>query len=110
MKHNVALLLILLLSLETACSLGQRAADVPCHSDMVQTSPGVILPLSSGQTYQVFSTDNHLSMMWRPLDRLVVCPIGGGGVTMTNLSDKNAKVRAVLIPNLSWYVLQGRAN
>jgi hypothetical protein len=110
MKHPLAIILILLLSLETACSLGQRAADVPCHNDMVQTSPGVILPLASGQTYQVFPADNRVSMMWRPLDRLLVCPIGGGAVTMTNLSDKNAKVRAVLITNPSWFILQGRTD
>ena len=110
MKNPVAMLFVFLLSLQTACSLGQRAADVPCHNDMVETSPGVILPLSSGQTYQVFPTDNHVSMMWQPLDKLSICPMGGTGVTITDLSDKNEKVRALYIPDSSWFLLQGQVN
>ncbi len=110
MKNPVVILFVLLLSLQTGCSLGQRAADVPCHNDMIETSPGVILPLSSGQTYQVFPTDNPVSVMWQPLDKLSVCPTGGGGVTITNLSDKKERVRALFMPDSSWFLLQGQAN
>jgi hypothetical protein len=96
--------LLLALGLETACSLGQPAAAVACHNDRVETSPGVILPLASGQTYQVYPTDNKISMMWLPADRLIVCPIGGGSVEITNRSAKNEKIRAAQIFNLGWLV------
>ena len=98
--------LLLFLSLEGGCSLGKTAAATPCHSDRVQTSPGVILPLSSGQTYQVYPTDNHISMMWLPQDKLLVCPIGGSAAEITNLSEKNEKIRAVRIFNLNLIIQQ----
>ena len=94
--------LLLFLSLEAGCPLGKTAAATPCHSDRVQTSPGVILPLSSGQTYQVYPTDNKISMMWLPADRLIVCPIGGGAVEITDRSAKNEQIRALQIFNLGW--------
>jgi hypothetical protein len=101
----IALVLLCLLSVsQTACTLGRPAAEVPCHNDAVQTSPGVILPLASGQTYQVYPTDNTISMMWLPLDKLTVCPLGGAAVEITNLSRKAEKVRAVRIFNPGWYV------
>jgi hypothetical protein len=68
----------------------------------VQTSPGVILPLGSGQTYQVYPTDNTISMTWLPTDRLIVCPLGGAAVTITNTTEKNEKIRAVRIFDLGW--------
>jgi hypothetical protein len=98
--------LLLLLSFEGGCSLGTTAASTPCHSDRVQTSPGVILPLSSGQLYQVYPTDNRVSMMWLPQDKLRVCPIGGSAAEITNLSDKNQKIRAVRIYNLNLIIQQ----
>ena len=104
MKRLATTSLILLLGFETACSLGQTAAVTPCHGDRVQTSPGVIFALSSGQTYQVFPTDNRISMTWLPLDKLIVCPIGGSGVEITNTTEKGEKVRAIQIFNLSWYL------
>jgi hypothetical protein len=104
MKRLAATSLILLLGFESACSTGLTAADAPCHSDTVQTSPGVILALSSGQTYQVFPTDNRISMMWLPTDKLTVCPIGGAAVEITNATAKGAKVKAIQIFNLGWDV------
>jgi hypothetical protein len=104
MKCLAAISLILLLGFETACSLGQTAAVTPCHGDTVQTSPGVILPLSSGQTYQVYPTDNHISMNWLPMDKLIVCPIGGAAVEITNTTKKDEKVRALQMFNIGWYV------
>jgi hypothetical protein len=101
MNRLAASALLVLLSLEGGCSLGTTAAATPCHSDRVQTSPGVLLPLSSGQLYQVYPTDNHVSMLWLPQDRLIVCPIGGGAVAITNLSHKDEKIRAVRIYNLN---------
>jgi hypothetical protein len=98
--------LLLVVSLEGGCSLGRTAAATPCHSDRVQTSPGVILPLSSGQTYQVYPTDNHISMLWLPLDQLTVCPIGGAAVEITNLSKKNERIRAVRIYNFNFLIPQ----
>ncbi len=98
------LILLLSLGFESACSLGRPAAAVPCHDDRVQTSPGVILPLASGQSYQVFPTDNKISMTWLPADRLTVCPIGGGAVEITDRSAKNQKIRALRIVNLGWVV------
>ena len=103
-KPIATLLPILLLGLQAACSTGKPAAVTPCHSDTVQTSPGVILPLSSGQTYQVYPTDNHISMNWLPLDKLIVCPIGGGAVEITNSSERGERVKAMRIFNLGWYV------
>ncbi len=97
MKSWFPKLLLLLLCLPTACTLGQRAKDVPCHNDTVQESPGVVLSLSSGQTYQVFPTDNRISMAWLPLDKLIVCQIGGSGVQITNISKRGEKVRALRI-------------
>jgi hypothetical protein len=104
MKRLATIPLILLLGFETACSVGKTAADTPCHGDTVQTSPGVILPLSSGQTYQVYPTDNRISMTWLPMDKLIVCPIGGSAVEITNKTSKDEKVRAVRIFNLDWYL------
>lgn len=104
MKRVTAMALILLLGCEAACSTGKTAAVTPCHRDTVQTSPGIILPLSSGQTYQVYPTDNHISMNWLPLDRLIVCPIGGGAVEITNISEKGEKIRALRIFNPAWYM------
>jgi len=95
--------LLLVLGFETACA-STPAAAVPCHSDAVQTSPGVILPLASGQTYQVYPTDNRISMTWLPMDRLIVCPIGGAAVQITDTTAKGEKIRAVQIFNLGWYV------
>ncbi len=106
MKRFVGPALLLILSLEGGCSLGKTAATAPCHSDRVQTSPGVILPLSSGLTYQVYPTDNHISMLWLPLDRLTVCPIGGAAVEITNLSRKNERIRAVRIYNFNVLIQQ----
>ncbi len=104
-SNRWAVLTLLLLSgFETGCSLGRPAAAVPCHNDQVQTSPGMILPLASGQTYQVYPTDNKISMTWLPADRLVVCPIGGGAVEITDRSAKNEKIRALQIFNLGWVV------
>jgi len=108
MKPPITAPLILLLSLFAACSTGRTAADTPCHADMVQTSPGVILPLESGQTFQVYPTDNHISMVWQPLDNLLVCPLGGAAVEITNLSDGNKKIKALQIFDLGWYILQGQ--
>jgi hypothetical protein len=100
-----AIITLLLLSVaETACSLGKTPATAPCHADTVQTSPGVILPLGSGQTYQVYPTDNHISMNWLPTDQLIVCPIGGAAVEITNTSERGQKIRALQIFNLGWYV------
>jgi len=104
MKRWITASLILLLGFETACSMGRTAAVTPCHGDTVQTSPGLILPLSSGQTFQVYPTDNHISMMWLPMDKLTLCPIGGTGYEITNLSQKDEKVRAVRILISPWYV------
>lgn len=104
MRRFATTSLILLLGFQTACSLGQKAADVPCYSDTVQTSPGIFLALSSGQTYQVFPTDNRISMAWLPMDRLTVCQIGGAAVEITNTTEKDEKVRALRIFNPGWYV------
>jgi hypothetical protein len=106
MNRFAGSVLLLLLSLEGGCSLGTTAPATPCHSDRVQTSPGVILPLSSGQLYQVYPTDNHISMMWLPQDKLSVCPIGGSAVEMTNLSEKDETIRAVRIFNLNLIIQQ----
>jgi len=96
--------LLVVLGSEAACSLGKPAAAVACHADTVQTSPGVILPLGSGQTYQVYPTDNTISMMWLPRDRLIVCPIGGAVAEITNTTRKNEKIRAIRIFNLNWVI------
>ena len=104
MKRLAGAALGLLLCLETGCSLGKSAADTSCHSDMVQTSPGVILPLSSGQLYQVYPTDNTVSMLWLPLDKLTVCPVGGSAVEITNHTAKDEKIKAVRIFNLPWTI------
>jgi hypothetical protein len=96
--------LLFLLAFDAGCSPVRPAASVACHTDTVQTSPGVILPLGSGQTYQVYPTDNTISMMWVPLDKLIVCPIGGAGVEITNVSRKNEKIRALRIFNLGWQI------
>jgi hypothetical protein len=93
-KHLITTSLILLLGSSAACSMGRGAAEAPCHNDRVQTSPGLVLPLASGQIYQVYPTDNHISMNWRPLDKLLVCPIGGGSVEITNMTEKDEKVSA----------------
>lgn len=103
MKRLAIIMLILPLGL-AACSTGRTAAATPCHADTVQTSPGLVMDLGSGQTYRVYPTDNHISMNWLPLDRLIVCPIGGAAVELTNISQKNQKVRAVRIFNPGWYV------
>jgi hypothetical protein len=92
--------LILLLSLETACSLGRPAASSACHADKVRTSPGVFLPVASGLLYQVYPSDNTISMLWRPLDKLIICPTGGASVTITNVTEKDETVRAVRIFNV----------
>ncbi len=101
MNRWFSFLLFVLLGSQTACTLGQQAKDVPCHGDTVQESPGVVLALSSGQTYQVFPADNRISMMWLPLDRLSVCPIGGAGVEITNVSERGEQVRALRVFN--WF-------
>jgi hypothetical protein len=103
-KRCAAASVILLLGFATGCSTGRPAALTPCYRDTVQTSPGVILPLSSGLVYQVYPTDNHVSMTWLPLDKLIVCPIGGSAVEMTNISEKGEKVRALRLYNWAWYV------
>jgi hypothetical protein len=92
--------LSLLLGFEAACSLGRPEAGNACHADEVRTSPGVFLPLASGQLYQVYPSDNTISMLWRPLDRLVVCPTSGAAVTITNMTEKGETVRAVRIFNV----------
>jgi hypothetical protein len=104
MKRLAVMPLILLLGLTSACSVGRTAANTQCYADTVQTSPGLVMDLGSGQTYHVYPTDNHISMNWLPLDRLTVCPIGGSAVELTNISQKNQKVRAVRIFNPGWYV------
>ena len=104
MRPLAAISLILLLGSETACSAGTSAVLAPCHHDAVSTSPGIILALASGQTYQVYPTDNHISMNWLPADRLVVCPIGGTAVRITDVSEKGETVQAVRIFNLGWYI------
>lgn len=45
-------------------------------------------------------------MMWRPLDRLTICPIGGGAVTITNLTEKGEQVRAFRVFNFFWLQYQ----
>jgi hypothetical protein len=104
MTLRAAIALLAVLGLGTACSPERPVIVGPCHRDTVQTSPGLILSLSSSQTYQVFPTDNHISMTWLPMDRLIVCPIGGAAVEMTNSTKKGAKIRALRIFNLNWYV------
>jgi hypothetical protein len=104
MNRWAAITLLLLLGTQTACSLGKTAATAPCYNDTVQTSPGVILPLGSGQTFQVYPTDNHISMNWLPTDKLIVCPIGGAAVEITNTSERNEKIHALQIFNFGWYV------
>jgi hypothetical protein len=95
---------LLLLCGQSACTLGQTAARTPCHADMVQTSSGPLLALSSGQTYQIFPTDIRSTAFWLPLDKLTVCPIGGSGVEITNLTAKTKPIRALQIFNLGNYV------
>ena len=101
-KRWISAPLFLLLSLESACSLGQTAAHTACHRDTLQNSSGVYLPLASGQLYQVYPSGNTTSMMWRPLDKLIVCPIGGSAVTITNISEKDEQVRAIRVFNFFW--------
>ena len=90
----------LLLSLEAACTLGRPATSSACHEDKVRTSPGLILPLASGQIYQVYPNDNMISMLWRPLDKVTICPTGGASVTITNTTEKGETVRAVRVFNV----------
>jgi hypothetical protein len=104
MNRLAKCLLLVLLICQTACTLGQTAAQTPCHADMVQTSSGPLLGLSSGQTYQIFPTDIRSTAFWLPLDKLTVCPIGGSGVRITNLTAKTQPIRALRIFNLGNYI------
>jgi hypothetical protein len=96
--------LLVLLCGQAGCTPGRTAAQTPCHADMVQTSSGPLLALSSGQTYQIFPTDIRRTAFWLPLDKLTVCPIGGSGVAITNLTAKTQPVRALQIFNLGTYI------
>lgn len=82
------------------CAHGRTAAQAACYGDAVQTSPGSFLPMASSRLYQVYPTDNHISMMWRPLDQVRICPLGGGAVEITNTTEKGAKVKAVQVYTL----------
>jgi hypothetical protein len=104
MKRLAGFGVLLLLWGQSACTLGRTAAESPCHADMVQTSSGPMLALSSGQTYQIFPTDIRSTAFWLPLDKLTVCPIGGSGVEITNLTAKTKPIRALQIFNLGNYV------
>lgn len=100
-KRWTAASLILLAGLLAGCSHGQTAAQAACYADAVQTSPGFFLPMASGRLFQVYPTDNQISMAWRPLDKVIVCPIGGSAVEITNTTEKGAKVKAIRLFNLS---------
>jgi hypothetical protein len=100
MNHWPAIAALLPLSLLAACTTGKSAAQSACTADAVQTSPGLYIFAASGQIYQVYPTDNQTSMLWRPLDKLTICPLTGGAVTITNTSEKNAKVRALQVTYL----------
>lgn len=91
MKRRLCLLPLLLLA---GCAT-RTAADAGCYADRVQTSPGIYLATASGRIFQVYPTDNQTSMMWRPLDRLVICPTGGAGVSIVNTTEKGQTVKAV---------------
>jgi hypothetical protein len=105
MKCLAQCALLVLLSCQAACTLGKTAAQMPCHADMVQdTSSGPLLSLSSGQTYQIYPTDIRSTLFWLPLDKLTVCPIGGSGVQITNLTAKTKPIRALQIFNLGNYI------
>lgn len=100
-KPLAAVSLMLLLGFAPGCSRGQTAAQAPCYRDAVQTSPGTFLPMASGRLFQVYPTDNQISMGWRPLDRVIVCPIGGAAVEIINMTEKGAKVKAIQLFPLS---------
>jgi hypothetical protein len=97
LQYWAAAPLILLLGATTGCTLGRQAVVSPCFNDAIETSPGIYLPMNSGRLYEVYLTDNRISMGWRPTDKVVVCPTGGAGVQITNLSEKEQKVQAVQV-------------
>ena len=100
-KPWAAVSLILLPGLLAGCAHGHTAAQAACYADAVQTSPGFFLPMASGRLFQVYPTDNQISMAWRPLDKVIICPIGGGAVEITNTTEKGAKVKAIQLFSVS---------
>jgi hypothetical protein len=70
----------------------------PCRPDLVSTSPGIFLFMSSGQTFRIFPTDNHISMTWLPMDKLTVCRKAANAYEITNLTRRGEQVEGLYLP------------
>lgn len=76
-------------------SLAAAYTKEPCYKDRIRTSPGILLFLTSGLKYEVYPGDSRISSSWLPLDRLLVCQIGGAAVEITNLDRRNEQIKAL---------------
>jgi len=74
-----------------------KSAFVPCRTDKILNASGPFISLRSGQAYNAYPGSQSTMSTWEPLDRVTVCGIGGTAVQITNLSQRNEKVKALRI-------------
>jgi hypothetical protein len=74
-----------------------QTSNMPCNPDKILNtdSGGSWIRMGSGQVFNVFPGDNRIVLTWLPLDKVEVCAIGGNGVKITNLSEKNQVIKAL---------------
>jgi hypothetical protein len=73
------------------------AAAQPCRPDKILNTSAPLISLRSGQAFQAYPGSQGVMSNWAPLDKVSVCQIGGIAVSITNLTDKNASIRAVRV-------------
>lgn len=92
MKILNGLCLALVASMFSAAPVWAQAG---CHNDEVSATSGSIISLNSGWVLKAYPGANATISFWQPLDKVVVCPLGGAAYSITNTTRKDEMVKAL---------------
>ena len=79
-----------------AAAIPANPAPSVCHADKIENATGQFIRMTSGQFFQVYPGKGRMdSSVWFPLDRLMLCRLGGNAFQITDLSHKNEQIKAL---------------
>lgn len=85
---------LLFISLPILISV-QAFAQSTCRDDKILNTNGRMIRLSSGWVLQGYPGSNATMSSWLPLDKVVVCPLGGSAYSITDSSQRNSTIKAL---------------
>jgi hypothetical protein len=70
-------------------------AQSGCFDAKILNTNGAKIRLSTGWSMQDYPGSNSITSLWQPLDKVVVCPLGGAAYSIMDVNQKKETIKAL---------------